>query len=235
MLGYAGIPVNVNGSPARLPVHRRRGRGRVPPAGPLLRLRRLGPRPVHGPLARRPVRAAFVGQRRQAAERRGDHEELSSRAPDDRRASVTDATSGVDPLSLQLLLRPSEQSCPGGATLFDPETGIAVFSIPREALPARSRDASSCRCSRPTSRKRRTSTPSGKNPLPNSRFQGLRAKVVNRPTVTWITPEKARLPRGAPAAAGDRERQRPRSPRSGSSTATGRSAASARTSPGSTS
>ena len=30
------------------------------------------------------------------------------------------------------------------------------------------------------------------SPLPNTRFQGLRAEAVNRPTVTWITPEKGR-------------------------------------------
>ncbi len=30
------------------------------------------------------------------------------------------------------------------------------------------------------------------SPLPNTRFQGLRAEAVNRPTVTWITPEKGK-------------------------------------------
>ena len=30
------------------------------------------------------------------------------------------------------------------------------------------------------------------SPLPNTRFQGLRGEAVNRPTVTWITPEKGR-------------------------------------------
>ena len=30
------------------------------------------------------------------------------------------------------------------------------------------------------------------SPLPNTRFAGLRAEAVNRPTITWITPEKGR-------------------------------------------
>ena len=30
------------------------------------------------------------------------------------------------------------------------------------------------------------------SPLPNTRFQGLRAEAVPRPTVTWITPEKGK-------------------------------------------
>ena len=30
------------------------------------------------------------------------------------------------------------------------------------------------------------------SPLPNTRFQGFRAQAVNRPTVTWITPEKGK-------------------------------------------
>jgi hypothetical protein len=30
------------------------------------------------------------------------------------------------------------------------------------------------------------------SPLPNTRFQGLRAEAVNRPTITWILPEKGK-------------------------------------------
>ena len=30
------------------------------------------------------------------------------------------------------------------------------------------------------------------SPLPNTRFQGIRAEAVNRPTVTWVTPGKGR-------------------------------------------
>ena len=32
----------------------------------------------------------------------------------------------------------------------------------------------------------------GNNPLPNTRFQGIRAEAVAGPTVTWVTPEKGR-------------------------------------------
>ena len=30
------------------------------------------------------------------------------------------------------------------------------------------------------------------SPLPNTRFQGIRAEAVPRPTVTWVTPEKGK-------------------------------------------
>ena len=50
-------------------------------------------------------------------------------------AKITDAKSGVDPLSLQLFFGPSTRQSTVGATLFDPVTGIAAFSVPRESLP----------------------------------------------------------------------------------------------------
>ncbi len=50
-------------------------------------------------------------------------------------AKITDAKSGVDPHSLQLFFGPSTRRSSVGPTLFDPRTGIAAFSIPRTSLP----------------------------------------------------------------------------------------------------
>ena len=47
-------------------------------------------------------------------------------------ARVRDAASGVDPLSMLLLFGQDFQLC---ATAYDPDTGVAVFPIPREANP----------------------------------------------------------------------------------------------------
>ena len=50
-----------------LPAADRRGRRRVPPPAAVLRRRRLGPRSVHRPQRGRPLRAAFLGRRRDTA------------------------------------------------------------------------------------------------------------------------------------------------------------------------
>jgi hypothetical protein len=106
-------------------------------------------------------------------------------------AKITDAKSGVDPHSLQLFFGPSTRQSTVGATLWDPATGIAAFSIPREALPleAGSQFMQVVASDYQESKNINTDT---SGPLPNTRFAGLRAEAVNRPTVTWITPEKGR-------------------------------------------
>ena len=71
------------------------------------------------------------------------------------------------------------------------------------------------------------------SPLPNTRFQGLRAEAVNAPTITWITPEKGNASRPGRSFSSSRtttSRSRP----SASSTGTARSAACGGTSPAST-
>ena len=50
-------------------------------------------------------------------------------------AKIIDAKSGVDPHSLQLFFGPSTRRSSVGATLFDPRTGVAAFSLPRTSLP----------------------------------------------------------------------------------------------------
>ncbi len=106
-------------------------------------------------------------------------------------AKITDAKSGVDPLSLQLFFGPSKRQSTVGATLFDPVTGIAAFSVPRESLPLEAGTQFMQVVASDFQESKNINTDSD-SPLPNTRFQGIRAEAVNRPTVTWVTPEKAK-------------------------------------------
>jgi hypothetical protein len=106
-------------------------------------------------------------------------------------ARIVDAKSGVDPLSLQLYFGPSQRRTTVGATLFDPATGIAAFSIPREALPLAPGTQFMQLVASDYQEAKNINTES-KNPLPNTRFAGLRAEAVKRPTVTWATPVKGK-------------------------------------------
>ena len=106
-------------------------------------------------------------------------------------AKITDAKSGVDPLALQLFFGPSTRRTSVPATLFDPATGIASFSIPREALPLDPGTQFMQVVASDFQESKNINTDSD-SPLPNTRFQGLRAEAVNRPTITWITPEKGK-------------------------------------------
>ena len=100
-------------------------------------------------------------------------------------ARVRDAASGVDPLSL-LLLGTAFQV---GATSFDPATGIAVFSIPRDQRPLQP-GPSFMRVFASDFQETKNISTEGVNPMPNSRFRGIRMDVVNRPVVTWILPNQ---------------------------------------------
>jgi subtilisin family serine protease len=100
-------------------------------------------------------------------------------------ARVRDAASGVDPLSL-LLLYGTQQL---GAISYDSQTGIAVFSIPREANPLRP-GTEFMRIFASDYQETKNIGTEGTNPMPNSRFRGIRMSVVNGPAVTWISPSK---------------------------------------------
>ena len=100
-------------------------------------------------------------------------------------ARVRDAASGVDPLSLLLLFGTSQL----GAVSYDSQTGIAVFSIPREANPIRP-GTEFMRIFASDYQETKNIGTEGANPMPNSRFRGIRMTVVNGPAVTWISPNK---------------------------------------------
>jgi len=106
-------------------------------------------------------------------------------------AKIVDAKSGVDPLSLQLYFGPTQRRTTVGATLFDPATGIAAFSVPREALPLEPGTQFMQLVASDFQEAKNINT-EGANPLPNTRVQGIRAEAVNSPTVTWATPGKGK-------------------------------------------
>jgi hypothetical protein len=106
-------------------------------------------------------------------------------------AKITDAKSGVDPHSFQLFFGSTNRRQSVGATIFDPTTGIAAFSIPRGAPPLEPGPQFMQLVASDYQESKNITTESD-SPLPNTRFQGVRAEAVNGPAVTWITPEKGR-------------------------------------------
>ena len=190
VLGYAGIPVNVNSSlPDFLYSLGAAGGVFLPPGRYFVSVDSgrdlFTGRPLAGPYTLRswvndvkpPVVKVLT-------------KKLSSGRPTVV-VKITDAKSGVDPLSLQLYFGPPQRRTTVGATLFDPATGIAAFSIPREALPLEPGTQFMQLVASDFQEAKNINT-EGASPLPNTRFQGIRADAVKRPTVTWATPGKGR-------------------------------------------
>jgi subtilisin family serine protease len=101
-------------------------------------------------------------------------------------ARIRDAASGVDPLSLQLHFG-RNLATQVGAVSYDPSTGIAVFPIPRDVT-ALIPGTEFMRVFASDFQETKNINTEGTNPMPNSRFAGVRVAVVNRPTVSWISP-----------------------------------------------
>jgi hypothetical protein len=93
-------------------------------------------------------------------------------------------------MSLQLFFGPTGHQESVRAMLFDPNTGIAAFSIPREATALFEGPQFMTVVASDFQESKNISESA--SPLPNTRIQGLRAQAVNGPTVTWVTPEKGR-------------------------------------------
>ncbi len=190
VLGYAGIPVNVNGQLPDFLYSIGTAGGVFLPPGRYYVSVDSGRDLFNGrPLAGRYTLRSWVNDVRPPTVRIITRT-LSSGRPTVV-AKITDAKSGVDPLALQLFFGPSSRRTAVGATLFDPATGIAAFSVPREALPLEAETQFMQVVASDFQESKNINTDSD-SPLPNTRFQGLRAEAVNRPTITWITPEKGR-------------------------------------------
>ena len=190
VLGYAGIPVNVNGSLPDFLYSIGTAGGVFLPPGRYYVSVDSGRDLFNGrPLAGRYTLRSWVN------DVRPPRVQIVTRTLSTGRptivAKITDAKSGVDPLALQLFFGPSTRRTSVGATRWDPETGIAAFSIPREALPLDPGTQFMQVVASDFQESKNINTDSD-SPLPNTRFQGLRAEAVNRPTVTWITPEKGK-------------------------------------------
>jgi hypothetical protein len=94
-----------------------------------------------------------------------------------------DGGSGVDPYSLVLAYGNVEV----GASLYDPQSGLAVFSVPS---PAPKLDPGRMRALLVASDYQETKNvnTSGDNPMPNTTYRPLTLTVVSRPVVSWIDP-----------------------------------------------
>ena len=190
VLGYAGIPVNVNGSlPDFLYSIGAAGGVFLPPGRYYVSVDSgrdlFTGRPLAGPYVLRswvndvkpPVVKVLTTK-------------ISSGRPTIV-ARIADAKSGVDPHALQLYFGPTTRRTSVGATLYDPTTGIAAFSIPREALPL-DEGAQFMQLVASDFQEAKNINTESDSPLPNTRFLGVRAEAVNGPTITWITPQKGR-------------------------------------------
>jgi len=190
VLGYAGIPVNVNGSlPDFLYSIGAAGGVFLPPGRYYVSVDSGRDLFTGRPLAGRYTLRSWVNDVRPPTVRVLT-KALSSGRPTIV-AKITDAKSGVDPHSLQLFFGPSQRRSSVGAAEFDPATGIAVFSIPRTALPLEAGTQFMQVVASDYQEAKNINTESD-SPLPNTRFAGLRAEAVPRPTVTWVTPEKGK-------------------------------------------
>jgi minor extracellular serine protease Vpr len=98
-------------------------------------------------------------------------------------AKVTDAGSGVDPLSLVIAYR----GVLVGALLYDPDSGVAIFPLPSQAAKI------------PTGRTRavlrgsdfqeaKNVTSAGNEILPNTAFRRVAITAVSGPALTWVVP-----------------------------------------------
>ena len=108
-------------------------------------------------------------------------------------ARVTDAQSGVDPLSLvigynQVLV---------AASAYDQDSGVAVFGLPQAApaLPASSKTTAATIIASDFQEAKNVNT-IGNDIEPNTRYQAVKVKVVAAPTVTWIFPQANTCARG---------------------------------------
>ena len=106
-------------------------------------------------------------------------------------AKVTDALAGVDPFSLRLFFGPPNRVEEVGAATYDDTTGIATFSIPREAL-ALEPGTQFMRIVAADYQEAKNIDTEGDSPRPNTQIAGVRLQAVARPTVSWVTPAAGR-------------------------------------------
>ncbi|GIU94869.1 MAG: hypothetical protein KatS3mg012_1326 [Gaiellaceae bacterium] len=185
VLGYAGIPVNVNSQMPDFLYSIGASGGVFLPPGRYYVAVDSGRDPFSGrSLAARYTLRSWVN------DVRPPRVELLTRTVSSGRptiaARITDAKSGVDPHSLQLFFgRELGQSV--GATTFDPTSGIATFSIPREAR-ALEPGPQFMRIVASDWQEAKNIDTESTSPMPNTRFLGIRVQAVNRPAVTWLAP-----------------------------------------------
>src|SRR5262249_50938678 len=98
-------------------------------------------------------------------------------------ARVTDAGSGVDPLSIVIAYR----GVLVGAALYDPGSGTAIFPIPKAARAFRSGRTRAV-LSASDFQEAKNVSGFGNNILPNTAFRSVSITGVSGPAVSWISP-----------------------------------------------
>ncbi len=188
--GYAGIPVNVNGSMPDFLFSIGASGGVFLPAGRYYVSVDSGRDPFTG----KPQHGPYV-LRSWVNDVKPPRVELLTRVVSSGRptivARVTDAKAGVDPFSLTLYFGPPKRIEQVGAASFDDTTGIATFSIPREAL-ALEPGTQFMRIVAADYQEAKNIDTEGDSPRPNTRILGVRLQAVPRPTVSWVLPDAGR-------------------------------------------
>ncbi len=102
-------------------------------------------------------------------------------------AQTVDSQSGVDPLSLTI----SYGRVAVGAAAYDPLSGIAIFPLPK-AAPALKAGTRAVTLVSGDFQEDKNVDQAGEiaSILPNTAFVPVKLKVVKRPTVTWLAPER---------------------------------------------
>jgi minor extracellular serine protease Vpr len=98
-------------------------------------------------------------------------------------ARVQDAGAGVDPLSLVI----SYRGINVGAALYDPTSGIAVFPLPREAVPIPT-GLTHAVLSASDYQEAKNINSVGDDILPNTSFRPVAITGVSGPALTWVVP-----------------------------------------------
>lgn len=185
VLGYAGIPVNVNSQMPDFLYSIGASGGVFLPAGRYFVSVDSGRDPFTG----RSLAGPYT-LRSWVNDVRPPRVELLTRTVSSGRptiaARVTDAKSGVDPLSLQLFFG-RELGSSVRATTYDAASGIATFSIPREARPLEP-GGQFMRIVASDWQEAKNIDTESESPMPNTRFLGIRVEAVDRPAVTWLVP-----------------------------------------------
>jgi minor extracellular serine protease Vpr len=187
VLGYAGIPVNVNNQMQDFAYSIGASGGVFLPPGRYYVSVDSGRdlftgRPLHGPYTLR----SWVNDVRPPTV------QLLTRPISSGRptivARIRDDKSGVDYLSLQLQFG-RELGLSVGANTYDPATGIATFTIPREERPL-DPGTQFMRIVASDWQEAKNIDTESESPMPNTRFFGIRVPAVARPTVSWLTPRR---------------------------------------------
>jgi hypothetical protein len=106
-------------------------------------------------------------------------------------AKVTDAKSGVDPLSIYI----AYNRVLLGAAAYDPASGIVLFPIPSNAPAVTQKKTAGTVVASDYQETKNVNT-IGPNVMPNTVFKAVSIRVVSGPSLSWLVPASAACVRG---------------------------------------